>query len=442
MILAGDVDRHRDDRLAAFDLARVECVDKDVHIGELDGDVSQQAGAVGGGDLQRTAERLAGFDLPARRYPALRLLAVRDVFGNVGAVALVDGNAVAARDIADDVVSRQGVAAVGELDEHIVVALDDHARARLFALDGRLRHHDLFNIGGVALLVLLLETRHDLPQLDAAVADRRIKVLERVVLLFHRQRGEEIRHFFIGQVHALTLELALNCLSALDNIFVALFTLEPLAYLGFCRGGLANIDPGAVGVFFLLGDDLTDLARLERVVDRDDLAVDLGAHHAVTDLRVNEIGEVDGRGALGQAHHVALGRKDVDVVFTEIVADIARDVGGVLRLKLVEDHPLDLLDIAADALAALGVVFHAELVFPVRRDSVFGGVVHLPGADLHLKGDAFGADDGGVDALVHVRLGGGDVILETARNGFEHVVDNTQDIIAVGNGVYDQTEGT
>ena len=152
---------------------------------------------------------------------------------------------------------------------------------RLFALDGRLRHHDLFNIGGVALLVLLLETRHDLPQLDAAVADRRIKVLECVVLLFHRQRGEEIRHFLIGQVHALTLELALNCLSALDNVFVALFTLEPLADLGFCRGGFANVDPGAVGVFFLLGDDLTDLARLERVVDRDDLAVDLGAHHAV-----------------------------------------------------------------------------------------------------------------------------------------------------------------
>jgi hypothetical protein len=47
----------------------------------------------------------------------------------------------------------------------------------------------------------------------------------------------------------------------------------------------------------------------------------------------------------------------------------------------------------------------ALLVFPVGGDAVLGDLVHLPGADLHLEGDALGADDRGVQALVAVGLG-------------------------------------
>ena len=35
-----------------------------------------------------------------------------------------------------------------------------------------------------------------------------------------------------------------------------------------------------------------------------------------------------------------------------------------------------------------------------------------PGADLYLKGDALPADDGGVEGLVHIGLGGADIVLE------------------------------
>mgnify|MGYP007107568087 CR=1 FL=1 len=44
-------------------------------------------------------------------------------------------------------------------------------------------------------------------------------------------------------------------------------------------------------------------------------------------------------------------------------------------------------------------------------------------ADLHLKGDAFGADDGGVQRLVAVGLWRGDVVLKAARHQIEQVVD-------------------
>ena len=46
----------------------------------------------------------------------------------------------------------------------------------------------------------------------------------------------------------------------------------------------------------------------------------------------------------------------------------------------------------------------ADLVFPVGRHTVFRGVVHIPGADLNLKGDPFLTDHRCVQGLIHIRL--------------------------------------
>ena len=67
--------------------------------------------------------------------------------------------------------------------------------------------------------------------------------------------------------------------------------------------------------------------------------------------------------------------------------------------------------------------------------------MHLPGADLHLEGDALPADDGGVEGLVHVGLGGADIVLEPAQHRLEHVVDAAQNVVALGDVVHDDTEG-
>ena len=58
--------------------------------------------------------------------------------------------------------------------------------------------------------------------------------------------------------------------------------------------------------------------------------------------------------------------------------------------------------------------------------------MHFPCAYLHLKRYALGADDSSVNALIHVRLRGRDIVLESARNWLEHIVDYAQHIIAVG----------
>ena len=93
-------------------------------------------------------------------------------------------------------------------------------------------------------------------------------------------------------------------------------------------------------MLLLVGDDLADIARFEDIVDRNDLVVYLGADHTVTYLGVDVVSEVDRGRAARKAHNVALRGEHIYVVFREVVADIARNVGGVLRLKLIEDHRL------------------------------------------------------------------------------------------------------
>ena len=74
-------------------------------------------------------------------------------------------------------------------------------------------------------------------------------------------------------------------------------------------------------------------------------------------------------------------------------------------------------------------------------DAVFGDAVHVPGTDLHLEGDAVVRDQGGVDGLVHVLLGHGDVVLEAAGDGLPHGVDDAQALVAFPYRVHDDADG-
>ena len=112
--------------------------------------------------------------------------------------------------------------------------------------------------------------------------------------------------------------------------------------------------------------------------------------------------------------------------------DILLRVGPLLVLQQAAD-PL-VFPLGARSLAVL-------LVLPVGGHAVFRHLVHLPGADLHLKGQAVGSYDGGVEGLVAVGLLGADIVLEPARNGLVNVVDDAQDIVAVPHRVHQHPEG-
>ena len=83
-------------------------------------------------------------------------------------------------------------------------------------------------------------------------------------------------------------------------------------------------------------------------------------------------------------------------------------VAGVLADALVFQQLAD----PGQALVQLIVAIQPFLVLPVGGNAILCLFIHLAGADLHLKGDALVADDGGVQALVAVGLGGGDIILK------------------------------
>ena len=131
---------------------------------------------------------------------------------------------------------------------------------------------------------------------------------------------------------------------------------------------------------------------------------------------MNRVGEVNRCRARRQAHDLALGCEDEDLVVEHV--DLERvDIVVGLGVLLVFKKPSDPLKFLFRALADV------LLVFPVCRDAVFRRLVHFPRADLPLKRNALRADDGRVERLVHVGLRGRDIVLKPARNGVKEVVD-------------------
>ena len=147
------------------------------------------------------------------------------------------------------------------------------------------------------------------------------------------------------------------------------------------------------------------------------------------------VGKVDGGGSGRQVLHVAVGGEHEHLVGKHIHLQGVDELLGVGALLVFQQAPDPLVfALGAGSLAVL-------LVLPVGGHAVFSDLVHLLGADLHLKGDAVGAHDGGVEALVAVGLGGADIVLEAAQNGLVEVVDNAQHVVAVADGVHHHPEG-
>ena len=164
------------------------------------------------------------------------------------------------------------------------------------------------------------------------------------------------------------------------------------------------------------GEDLDDVAGGELVVQRDDLAVDLGADAAVPDVGVDLVREVERGGAGGERLDLALGREDEDLVLDQLVAQLLGELARVVLVALpveqrLEPLELDVRGVDRGALAALARL----LVAPVRGDAVLRGLVHVAGADLDLERPPLGPDHGRVERLVHVELGHGDHVLEAPR---------------------------
>ena len=82
----------------------------------------------------------------------------------------------------------------------------------------------------------------------------------------------------------------------------------------------------------------------------------------------------------------------------------------------------------------------AVLVFPVRGNTFFRDTVHLVGADLHLEGLAI-VNHRGVQGLIQVRAGHGDVIFEPPWHGPPDLVHHAERGVTIALGIGDDAHG-
>ena len=318
-----------------------------------------------------------------------------------------------------------------------LVASDSGRRRR-----GRLARDQV--LGGARLLRRLagLQAREHLVDDDlrgdlrAAERDVEVVGLAEAHLADHvrqQRRARELLRRQAGLVEVLLEQLAARVLGVLARL-----GLEPRLDLVARAGGLDDRQPVARRAALALGgQDLHDVARLQLVVQRHDLAVDLRADAAVADVRVDLVGEVQRRRPGGERLDLALGREDEDLVLDQLAAQLVGELLGVVGLLVPVEQRLEPLQLGRRRVGRLARGLVALLVAPVRGDAVLGRLVHVARADLDLQRPPLGPDHRRVQGLVHVELGHGDHVLEAPRQGLPQRVDHAHGAVAVLHGVHD-----
>ena len=153
--------------------------------------------------------------------------------------------------------------------------------------------------------------------------------------------------------------------------------------------------------------------------------------------------EIDRSGADGKVLDLAAGCEAVYVVREQVQVALEQ----VHKLTVIGHVLLPLKDLAEPGqfffLSGLFNLLAASgfFIFPVGGNTVFGGAVHLIGADLDLKGLSGRTDERRVQGLIHVCLGHCDIVLEPAGDGLIHLMDRAEHGITVTDGADDDAYG-
>ena len=223
----------------------------------------------------------------------------------------------------------------------------------------------------------------------------------------------------------------------MDDVLVAVLLLEPLADLLAGMGGPDDRQPVARrAVLGLRRHDLDDVAVAQPVVERHEAVVHLRPDRPVADVGVDPVGEVERRGARRQVLDVALGGEDEDLVLEDVELDPLDELLGVGDLAL----PVHQLAQPGELGVVVALGPRALLVAPVGRDPDLAHGVHRVGPDLDLERLAVEGDDGRVEALVAVRLGDRDVVVELAGDRLPEAVDDAEGGVAVADLVDEEAD--
>src|SRR4051794_38976856 len=428
------------------DAARLD--DVAAGLGERPREVLEQAVAVPGVDLELDLERLLVLALPVHSHEPLRVLAQR---GRVRAVVAVDRDAAPERHVADDRVAGHRAAALRQAQHDVVDALDaDAVRiARAGGLPplapGRDERLDrlLLRLGRLALLEAVHHLVDDHLRRDLRRAERDVELLRLAEAHLADDVGEQWRAGDLLRRQARLGEVLLQQRAARVLGVLPALLLEPLLDLVARARGLHYREPVPRRAALALGrEHLDDVARLQLVVQRDDLRVDLRADAPVAELGVDLVGEVERSGPGGERLDLALRGEDEDLLVEEVDLQVLHELLGVLELLLPVEHRAQPLELAlALGRGRLAARARALLVDPVRGDAELGHVVHLARADLDLERQSLGPDHRRVQRLVHVELRHRDEVLEPPGQRLPQRVDDAHRAVGVLHRVDDDPHG-
>ncbi len=198
--------------------------------------------------------------------------------------------------------------------------------------------------------------------------------------------------------------------------------------LGACAPGFDKTEPARVGLRVRRGEDLYHIAIFEPGAQGHLFAVDFGPDGAVAHVGVDGVGKIHHRGPVRQREDAALGREHIDRIREQVDFDVVPELGCVLA---------DLLDVKQRLQPArVGFLLHrtiggAGLVEPVRGHARFGHHIHGRGAQLELDVGTKRPHQRGVQRLVAIHLGDGDVVAELVRQRFVNLVQDAQRPVAI-----------
>ncbi len=150
----------------------------------------------------------------------------------------------------------------------------------------------------------------------------------------------------------------------------------------------------------------------------------------MADHAVDVIGKVEGGSSRRQVDDIPFRGEHIDPVLEHLTAQILEQwatLGEILLPGEQLAQPLDLVFEVAPLAAGLGPF----LVAPVGCNSELGILMHLIGADLDLHRLALGSHHHGMDGLVAVGFGVGDIVVKLAGNMVEVGVNDAERRIAI-----------
>ncbi len=192
--------------------------------------------------------------------------------------------------------------------------------------------------------------------------------------------------------------------------------------------GAHERQPRRIGLGVWRRHHLDDIAALELGAQRQHLVVDLDRDALVAQVAVHRVGKVQRGGAARQRADMALGREHVDRIREQVDLDVLQEFLRIAGLALdIEQRLQPLVRLLLNIVGVVGLV----LVHPVRSHAGLGDLVHVARADLELHRRAKRAHQRGVQRLVAVDLGDGDVVLELAGHGLVQPMQRAHRHVAV-----------